>query len=689
MFRIDKKIIDCNLLDIIYYEEVFSKSNVLKSTISKGVKTIKSFDLLANEIFNILYKVLVVVNDYQSISPSIVHIKPIIDFLINETIIIKLRNRTVLSLKDTAISLKYILDELIIKLRGSNVSKIIKTEQDKILKLYGSKNKYQEILKLLTENNFNDFDDIVDVFNENIANILMDIVKSKKFSNCSSLMDLLENILINTEKIIDDKDLDNNNYFKTAIDNFYKLKDKNSPIDNLEEYLNYVKDSINKNKVDKENIETNNAENTDVLREAIDYGKTKINNFKKTNYSLVNKNKSDLKPNIEFNDDDFDNIFIEDGLSRKNPIGISIYKDDKKEILENYFKSNKNNRLDEDAYKSLLDFIFNELKNIENEINISKNNIKKQLECLNVNDIFNNSIEKIKEFDENIKILNINKNSIKNLSFDEIINISKFFNSTEMKTFFDKVGKNKELIRKNYSKKKKDKSILSDKILLSDDIDNIIDEELMLFSLDIDAFESDFYDRFLHNRLLTYEKYKPTEKNKGPIILCYDGSGSMEGNKIKETKVYILSFIELARIQKRKLITIQFASSDEPLIIKVINPKSLNINDIYDIMNDFIKGGTDFEKPLKKSIEFIKTDNYKNADILFITDGVCNISDNFKFEFINLKNKMKFKLFSIIMHGNTYCDYRDLGDISDEIMEIKERNLNDWNEKISEKIFSI
>ena len=41
----------------------------------------------------------------------------------------------------------------------------------------------------------------------------------------------------------------------------------------------------------------------------------------------------------------------------------------------------------------------------------------------------------------------------------------------------------------------------------------------------------------------------------------------------------------------------------------------------------FLKGSTDFEKPIKKAISLIQDEKWNNADIVFITDGICNLSD--------------------------------------------------------------
>lgn len=228
-----------------------------------------------------------------------------------------------------------------------------------------------------------------------------------------------------------------------------------------------------------------------------------------------------------------------------------------------------------------------------------------------------------------------------------------------------------------------------DRITPDDDLDSILDEELTDLALGIEAFENSFIDRFLHQSLLTRAKVSRKARHKGPIVLCYDGSGSMEGDKILETKAHILAFLEVARQQKRRMVTIQFASASEPLFVRELHPQRIRLTEVLELMDTFLKGGTDFERPLKEALRYLESDRFRNGDILFITDGICDISEGFKRRFLASKAEKRFRLYAVIIHGNTYGDYGDLSDISDEILEIRQRDLSDWNHRVSERIFSI
>ncbi len=43
----------------------------------------------------------------------------------------------------------------------------------------------------------------------------------------------------------------------------------------------------------------------------------------------------------------------------------------------------------------------------------------------------------------------------------------------------------------------------------------------------------------------------------------------------------------------------------------------------------FLDGGTDFHTPLNEALRLIQEDGFENADIVFITDGECDLSENY------------------------------------------------------------
>ena len=152
--------------------------------------------------------------------------------------------------------------------------------------------------------------------------------------------------------------------------------------------------------------------------------------------------------------------------------------------------------------------------------------------------------------------------------------------------------------------------------------------------------KKDFYNRYSENKLAVYDKENRDAKNKGPIIVCCDESGSMSGDPEQWAKAITVGVIEIAQMQRRDFAYIRYSSSaDEPIII---SKGEVAPDKVIKICNEFIGGGTNFRAPLEKAMKVIETSDFKNADILFISDGDCGIDEGFQRKFIEVKEQKDF-----------------------------------------------
>lgn len=291
----------------------------------------------------------------------------------------------------------------------------------------------------------------------------------------------------------------------------------------------------------------------------------------------------------------------------------------------------------------------------------------------------------IDTFNDNVKQLGIRPDSLNSESFDDVIDIYRRLTSPQFRQMIERIGRNKRYARQVQYRQRSRLAKPIDKVDRSNRIDDMLDEEYI--QLAMADFEMDFYDRYLSDALLTTKMINQSDRRRGPIIVCYDGSGSMSGLKIQDTRTHILTLLEIARIQQRHLVIIQFASKAEPLFIKELNPLDITAGDVYDILDTFLSGGTDFELPLKKALEYIRRDHHRKSDILFFTDGLASIPAAFKHDFLAQKETYQFKLFTVIMHSLTYEDYGDIGDISDEILTIEETDIGQNHDRSYRRIY--
>ena len=85
-------------------------------------------------------------------------------------------------------------------------------------------------------------------------------------------------------------------------------------------------------------------------------------------------------------------------------------------------------------------------------------------------------------------------------------------------------------------------------------------------------------------------------------------------------------------------------------------------------LNQGFNGGTDFNTPLREAIKIIESKrNYNKADILFITDGLCNLNNTSTKIIQERKKKLNFQIFTVNCQG--YVGYMK-DRFSDEIIGI-------------------
>ncbi|MBI9012110.1 MAG: VWA domain-containing protein [Clostridiales bacterium] len=673
--------VEHNALDSILFYDLINSSVLLKRYQKEGTHHFDDFDSLLQDVFHIHFKHTI----YLARPISITVNYEIIHEMLQISQILSLRKRTVGSLYNTYLAFKLIIDGLFESLRGRSLIQDIVDTLDTLNTMNALKGFVDKLMEMsvtidlksiLSKNEQTLLIKYVELLNDNNT---ISITENKWFK---SLIDELYNDSEPLGKTLFQKAI------KTALDRS-TIEENSSALETLlENLLSQQEDELNNDALEAQTeIEKNDRETSDDFKEHLkDELEEKFAPYLKEQFlSKGQKHPSQKRLISELDTSDPSNKnIIRDGKTSTSEQAIQHTVHKISSTQENRLRQKQFGHSSTTDLSSHIKIPFS-----DDDFKLLEKNLKTMIKKLNLPRIFSQAIESVDAFNNTTKILGIKENSLDNLTFDEIIKMHKRYIQPSFVKFVNKVGKNKLYASRIQYKKKKEHSIPIDKINSSHNLDLLIEDEYIGLALGIEAFENDFYDRYLRDDLLTIDMIRKYDKRKGPIILCYDGSGSMEGAKIHETQSHILAIIEIAKIQKRHLVLIQFASASEPLYIKEINPSKITAQDVLDVLDEFICGGTDFEKPLSKAIEFIKADQHKKSDILFITDGQCEIREAFKKTFLQLKKQRDFKLYTIIMHAYTYHDYGDIGDISDEVLEIKGRDIGNWNEATNKKLYSL
>ncbi len=213
-------------------------------------------------------------------------------------------------------------------------------------------------------------------------------------------------------------------------------------------------------------------------------------------------------------------------------------------------------------------------------------------------------------------------------------------------------------------------------IAIGDDIGRVIPSELSFLKHQV--LRRDFMRRFLEEKLLQY--YLREEKGRGPLVVCVDGSSSMDGNKEVWSKGVCLTLLDIAKRQRRKFVVIVFSSKGSPLKIFGSDVKEgwgMKENDIIELADYFPGGGTDFEDPLDKALEFLNQSKFKRGDIVFITDGECDVRSDWLETFLGEKKRLNFQVLSILIDLTGRESQESLRKFSDKITAISKLTSKD------------
>lgn len=136
----------------------------------------------------------------------------------------------------------------------------------------------------------------------------------------------------------------------------------------------------------------------------------------------------------------------------------------------------------------------------------------------------------------------------------------------------------------------------------------------------------------------------------------------MGGEPILKAKALLFAIGTILKAENRHLYVVLFSDQGKTSEFRLEGREDLA--ELMQFLNGGFGGGTDFETPLQKAIEIINTyDNYKKADILMLSDGDCQLNDNFAKKFAIQKQNSNCMAYSVLCNGKRASD-----NFSDEVL---------------------
>lgn len=168
-----------------------------------------------------------------------------------------------------------------------------------------------------------------------------------------------------------------------------------------------------------------------------------------------------------------------------------------------------------------------------------------------------------------------------------------------------------------------------------------------------------FMKDLVEQRLPQYKMRGFEKVGKGGIIYCMDSSGSMMGEREIWAKAVGLCLLRVARKQKRPFYAINFSGPRQMHCMDFSgnSPETeISPDRVIEFAEIFYGGGTDFVTPLTKALELLNREHSATgalkSDIVFATDGMCGVSEDFMKHFEEEQKRLDFKVWGINIGGN-------------------------------------
>jgi len=166
-----------------------------------------------------------------------------------------------------------------------------------------------------------------------------------------------------------------------------------------------------------------------------------------------------------------------------------------------------------------------------------------------------------------------------------------------------------------------------------DDLAKLLPSETLFLAYP--ELEVIFYKHLLDHQLMNYQmqgkqrklrKVKTYKKaaeqallDKGPFILAIDSSGSMQGFPEKCAKALAYGLMQIALAEQRDCYVIMFSTE----LITYRLTKKDGLREVLNFLSYSFHGGTDMPSALSEAIKQMHKDQYKNADLLVLSDFIA------------------------------------------------------------------
>lgn len=367
------------------------------------------------------------------------------------------------------------------------------------------------------------------------------------------------------------------------------------------------------------------------------------------------KPKTVLKPNMSL----ISSILLSENFISSLPEKVKKYEEERKKLQErmkDLKKKLKNeNRQMTDEEKEALRQQYKTLKQLKKEMG-GMEEVKQEMRL--------DLKEKLKETSENIDGLSCLGGGEQSLLDEneafELFELMK--GNKSIAELLRMVGRMKNLLASSKFKKLKATADETYEVKVGKSIVDALPSERMLLAHPKTRIL--FLSKYVQESLLVYKKKKNKKQGRGPIICCIDESASTSNNNVIEwEKALGITLSKIAEKEKRDIFWISFSSPGQTKT-RFIKKGAYSFSELKEFITHFFNGNTCFNSAFKACFEAIGQSS--KADIVFITDGACGMSDEDVRKIKTFAKERDVKILSICVNGRTTI----LEEFSDSVYDL-------------------
>ncbi len=197
------------------------------------------------------------------------------------------------------------------------------------------------------------------------------------------------------------------------------------------------------------------------------------------------------------------------------------------------------------------------------------------------------------------------------------------------------------------------------------DLGRLLPSELVKFV--VPELELDTLRRLAERQLLCRQVRAVEPVGRGPVLVCADESGSMQGPKAHAAKALALALAWVARRQRRWVGLCAY-SGDSGERLLALPPTRWDESAVCDWLTAFIGGGSDIDVPVRELPRMYREVGAPagKTDVVMITDCQCRLPVAVRDAFNAWKTSVSARVLTLVV-GDTPGD---LGHVSDEIFRV-------------------